>query len=230
MIEVARTQDEEVGDGTTSVIILGKWFNVNNHQLSFTESDNFHMLLWVVYKELERWEKKKEREENSHLIWKWTCCSQSEINPKHGVVRSFISYLWKRFKSQVFVWLIRILNSMSDLYDLWLTCLLFHLGSTWMLTYEMFAIILILCHLFPGGEMLSVAEPFLQQQMHPTVIISAFRQALEDLVEILRDKIRYKYRMISPCMFVFPISSHFVFFKIVYVISLALISWKTFSI
>lgn len=40
-----------------------------------------------------------------------------------------------------------------------------------------------------GGEMLSVAEPFLQQQMHPTVIISAFRQALEDLVEILRDKI-----------------------------------------
>lgn len=99
-----------------------------------------------------------------------------------------------------------------------------------MLTYEMFAIILILCHLFPGGEMLSVAEPFLQQQMHPTVIISAFRQALEDLVEILRDKIRYKYRMISPCMFVFLISSHFVFFKIVYVISLALISWKTFSI
>lgn len=42
-----------------------------------------------------------------------------------------------------------------------------------------------------GGEMLSVAEPFLQQQMHPTVIISAFRQALEDLVEILREKIRY---------------------------------------
>ncbi|XP_011447879.1 T-complex protein 1 subunit gamma-like [Crassostrea angulata] len=40
-----------------------------------------------------------------------------------------------------------------------------------------------------GGEMLAVAEPFLQQQMHPTVIISAFRQALEDLVEILRDKI-----------------------------------------
>lgn len=138
--------------------------------------------------------KKREREENSHLIWKSTCCSQSEINPKHGVVRWFISYLWKSFKSQVFVWLIRILNSMSDLYDLWLTCLLFHLGGTWMLTYEMFAIILILCHLFPGGEMLSVAEPFLQQQMHPTVIISAFRQALEDLVEILRDKIRYKYR------------------------------------
>lgn len=26
MIEISRTQDEEVGDGTTSVIILGKWY------------------------------------------------------------------------------------------------------------------------------------------------------------------------------------------------------------
>ena len=26
--------------------------------------------------------------------------------------------------------------------------------------------------------------------MHPTVIISAFRQALEDLIEILKDKVR----------------------------------------
>ena len=26
MIELSRTQDEEVGDGTTSVIILGMWF------------------------------------------------------------------------------------------------------------------------------------------------------------------------------------------------------------
>ena len=25
MIEISRTQDEEVGDGTTSVIILGRW-------------------------------------------------------------------------------------------------------------------------------------------------------------------------------------------------------------
>lgn len=77
----------------------------------------------------------------------------------------------------------------------------------------MFAIILMPCHHFPGGEMLSVAEPFLQQQMHPTVIISAFRQALEDLVEILREKIRYKYGTISPCMFVFPISFLFLFFN-----------------
>lgn len=49
------------------------------------------------------------------------------------------------------------------------------------------------CHicLTSGGEMLSVAEPFLEQQMHPTVIISAFRLALEDLLETLKKKIRY---------------------------------------
>lgn len=40
-----------------------------------------------------------------------------------------------------------------------------------------------------GGEMLSVAEPFLEQQMHPTVIISAFRLALEDLLELLKTKV-----------------------------------------
>ncbi|KAF0309427.1 T-complex protein 1 subunit gamma [Amphibalanus amphitrite] len=39
------------------------------------------------------------------------------------------------------------------------------------------------------GEMLAVAEPFLAQQMHPTVIIKAYRRALEDLVHILEDKI-----------------------------------------
>jgi T-complex protein 1 subunit gamma len=39
-----------------------------------------------------------------------------------------------------------------------------------------------------AGEMMSVALPFLQQEMHPTVIISGYRQALEDLIEILRDK------------------------------------------
>lgn len=53
MIEVARTQDEEVGDGTTSVIILGKRFNVDNHQLSLTESNNFPMHLWLVDEKLE---------------------------------------------------------------------------------------------------------------------------------------------------------------------------------
>lgn len=38
-----------------------------------------------------------------------------------------------------------------------------------------------------AGEMLSVASPFLEQQTHPTVIIGAYRQALEDLLEILKD-------------------------------------------
>jgi len=37
--------------------------------------------------------------------------------------------------------------------------------------------------------MLAVAAPFLEQQMHPTVIIGAFRQALEELLEVLRTKI-----------------------------------------
>ncbi|XP_037080103.1 T-complex protein 1 subunit gamma-like [Pollicipes pollicipes] len=39
------------------------------------------------------------------------------------------------------------------------------------------------------GEMLAVAEPFLAQQMHPTVIIKAYRRALEDLVQILEDQL-----------------------------------------
>ena len=38
--------------------------------------------------------------------------------------------------------------------------------------------------------MLSVAGPFLEQQMHPTVVISAFRKALDDILEILREKVR----------------------------------------
>lgn len=40
-----------------------------------------------------------------------------------------------------------------------------------------------------AGEMLSVAGPFLEQQMHPTVIIAAFRQALDDLLTILKDQV-----------------------------------------
>uniref|UniRef100_A0A8C7WNK2 T-complex protein 1 subunit gamma n=1 Tax=Oryzias sinensis TaxID=183150 RepID=A0A8C7WNK2_9TELE len=38
-----------------------------------------------------------------------------------------------------------------------------------------------------AGEMLSIAEHFLEQQMHPTVIISAYRQALEDMLEALKE-------------------------------------------
>ncbi|XP_076443647.1 T-complex protein 1 subunit gamma-like [Babylonia areolata] len=40
-----------------------------------------------------------------------------------------------------------------------------------------------------AGEVLSVAEQFLEQQMHPTIIIAAYRQALEDLLEVLRTKV-----------------------------------------
>ncbi|KAK1151538.1 T-complex protein 1 subunit gamma [Acipenser oxyrinchus oxyrinchus] len=38
-----------------------------------------------------------------------------------------------------------------------------------------------------AGEMLAVAEQFLEQQMHPTVVISAYRQALDDMISILKD-------------------------------------------
>ncbi|XP_037817811.1 LOW QUALITY PROTEIN: T-complex protein 1 subunit gamma [Lucilia sericata] len=37
-----------------------------------------------------------------------------------------------------------------------------------------------------AGEMLAAAEPFLQQQIHPTVIIRAYREALEDIVKHLQ--------------------------------------------
>ncbi|ELT90901.1 hypothetical protein CAPTEDRAFT_121854, partial [Capitella teleta] len=40
-----------------------------------------------------------------------------------------------------------------------------------------------------AGEMMSVAEQFLEQQMHPTVIIGAYREALEDLITLLKDKV-----------------------------------------
>lgn len=40
-----------------------------------------------------------------------------------------------------------------------------------------------------AGELLTLAAPFLEQQMHPTIIISAYRQALEDLIPILKDQV-----------------------------------------
>merc|ERR1719383_690240 len=40
-----------------------------------------------------------------------------------------------------------------------------------------------------AGEMLSVAEPHLTNQMHPTIIISAYRQALVDILEALKTKV-----------------------------------------
>lgn len=52
--------------------------------------------------------------------------------------------------------------------------------------------------LFSAGEMLSVAEHFLEQQMHPTVVISAYRKALDDMISTLK-KIRYwDQRLVSP--------------------------------
>lgn len=36
-----------------------------------------------------------------------------------------------------------------------------------------------------AGEMLAAAEQFLAQQMHPTVIIRQYKQALEDIVTLL---------------------------------------------
>lgn len=44
-----------------------------------------------------------------------------------------------------------------------------------------------------AGETLAVAEQFLNQQMHPTVIISAYRQALEEAIKLLKEKVRLVY-------------------------------------
>jgi T-complex protein 1 subunit gamma len=44
--------------------------------------------------------------------------------------------------------------------------------------------------IFSAGEMMSVAEQFLEDQMHPTVVIGAYRQALEDMLKIMKEEIR----------------------------------------
>ncbi|XP_038643104.1 LOW QUALITY PROTEIN: T-complex protein 1 subunit gamma [Scyliorhinus canicula] len=38
-----------------------------------------------------------------------------------------------------------------------------------------------------AGEMLSVAEQYLEQQMHPSIIIGAYHQALDDMLTVLKD-------------------------------------------
>ncbi|XKL67933.1 hypothetical protein PGB90_003424 [Kerria lacca] len=43
-----------------------------------------------------------------------------------------------------------------------------------------------------AGEMLAISEQFLEEQMHPTVIIGAYRQALEDMITVLEEKISVK--------------------------------------
>merc|ERR1719188_1035251 len=40
-----------------------------------------------------------------------------------------------------------------------------------------------------AAEMLAVSQQFLEEKMHPTLIIKAYRQALEDAAELLRDKV-----------------------------------------
>ena len=45
--------------------------------------------------------------------------------------------------------------------------------------------------------MLSVAEPFLEQQMHPTTIIAAYRQALDDMLTLTKEKIRWAVYSVS---------------------------------
>lgn len=40
-----------------------------------------------------------------------------------------------------------------------------------------------------AGEMLAVSEPFLQQQIHPTVIIRAYREALEDMIQVMQNDV-----------------------------------------
>jgi T-complex protein 1 subunit gamma len=42
-----------------------------------------------------------------------------------------------------------------------------------------------------AAEVLGISQQFLEDKMHPTVIISAYRQALEDAVVILEDKVAF---------------------------------------
>ena len=50
-----------------------------------------------------------------------------------------------------------------------------------------------------AGEMLVVAQPFLVDHVHPTVIIAAFRQALDDMLEIVKNQIRLDLMWLSKC-------------------------------
>merc|ERR1719341_810732 len=43
-----------------------------------------------------------------------------------------------------------------------------------------------------AAEMLGVSHQFLEEKMHPTVVIQAYRQALEDAAVILRDNVSTK--------------------------------------
>lgn len=43
-----------------------------------------------------------------------------------------------------------------------------------------------------AGEMLGAAEPFLKQNVHPTVIIKAYRRALQDMSTILQSQVNLR--------------------------------------
>lgn len=42
--------------------------------------------------------------------------------------------------------------------------------------------------LYPAGELLAQTEQYLQQGLHATVVIRAYRKALEDCIEIMKSK------------------------------------------
>ncbi len=43
-----------------------------------------------------------------------------------------------------------------------------------------------------AAEVLTVSQQFIADKMHPTLVIQSYRQALEDMVEILRDKVSFE--------------------------------------
>lgn len=61
--------------------------------------------------------------------------------------------------------------------------------------------------LISAGEMMSVSETFLEQQMHPTVIIVAYRQALEDMLKIMKEEIRYLLSTTNTCTLWYELTS-----------------------
>ncbi|XP_038070897.1 T-complex protein 1 subunit gamma-like [Patiria miniata] len=43
-----------------------------------------------------------------------------------------------------------------------------------------------------AGEMMAVSQPFLEQEMHPTVIIAAYREAMDDMLDIMKNSFSKK--------------------------------------
>merc|ERR1712115_359804 len=46
-----------------------------------------------------------------------------------------------------------------------------------------------------AAEVLGISHQFLEEKMHPTVVIQAYRQALEDATNLLRDNVSTKIDM-----------------------------------